>query len=253
MNHQALTAWQWGASALIHLSVLGLLALLVRSIPTQDAYVPLNLSISWAAPPAARPEPLERAVDPKERRAPEVTPAPSIEQPPVIDKLKPVIEPSASVAEGPAPAIPEEDPLATANAPQPAAPSIAAQPEPYQEPDPVPPEPVIAARFDAAYLNNPAPVYPLLSRRLREEGKVLLRVQVSAQGRAEHLYVKKSSGYRRLDEAAQQAVSQWRFIPARQGAEPVTSDVTVPIVFRLQDARADNGGYAHEYNNTVFA
>ena len=46
------------------------------------------------------------------------------------------------------------------------------------------PVPVTAARYDAAYLHNPRPAYPPLSRRLGEEGKVLLRVRVSREGLA---------------------------------------------------------------------
>lgn len=245
MKHRTLTAWQWGSSALIHLSVLGLLAVLVRGIPPQDAYVPLDLSISWAAAPLADPEPVERAVEPEKRRAPMEAPDPPLEQQPLFEQQEPVVE-------EPAPTVPEEQPLVAADPVQQAVPSITPPPVPVQAPDPIPPEPVVTARFDAAYLNNPAPVYPLLSRRLREEGKVLLQVRVSVQGRAEHLHVKKSSGYRRLDEAAQEAVAQWRFIPAHQGENPVASDVTVPIVFRLQGARADCGGCVHDNNKSVF-
>lgn len=95
------------------------------------------------------------------------------------------------------------------------------------------PAPVVPPRFDADYLQNPAPVYPPLSRKLHEEGKVLLFVQVSAKGEAENVEIRKSSGFPRLDEAAMSAVRKWRFVPARRGAEPVASSVVVPLVFRL--------------------
>lgn len=90
-----------------------------------------------------------------------------------------------------------------------------------------------AARFDADYLKNPAPDYPPASRRMREEGTVYLDVNVTAEGRAGDLRIKKSSGYARLDEAALDAVRQWRFIPARSGADAVAAHVVVPVVFRL--------------------
>ncbi len=90
-----------------------------------------------------------------------------------------------------------------------------------------------AARFDADYLQNPAPAYPAMSRRLQEEGKVLLQVKVTATGTAEHVQIKQGSGYPRLDEAALNTVRQWRFIPARRGDEAVAASVVVPIVFRL--------------------
>ena len=40
------------------------------------------------------------------------------------------------------------------------------------------------ARFDADYLQNPKPKYPALSRRLGEEGKVVLRVRAERAGAA---------------------------------------------------------------------
>ncbi|MGV3742385.1 MAG: energy transducer TonB, partial [Burkholderiaceae bacterium] len=59
-----------------------------------------------------------------------------------------------------------------------------------------------AVRFDADYLKNPAPEYPSASRRMREEGTVHLDVNVTVDGKAGELRIRKSSGYARLDEAA---------------------------------------------------
>lgn len=97
------------------------------------------------------------------------------------------------------------------------------------------PAAVTAARFDAAYLQNPRPVYPPLSRRLGEQGKVLLRIRVSPQGQAAAVDLEKSSNFQRLDEAARQVVARWRFVPARRGDEAVEATVIVPIVFRLEE------------------
>lgn len=93
--------------------------------------------------------------------------------------------------------------------------------------------PVIGARFDADYLSNPAPPYPPLARRLGEEGKVVLRVQVSAEGNATQVEIRSSSGFPRLDQSALDTVRRWRFVPARQGDKPLPSTVLVPIVFKL--------------------
>lgn len=95
------------------------------------------------------------------------------------------------------------------------------------------PAPVSPALFDAAYLNNPRPDYPRMSRRLGEEGKVLLRVRVRADGTASTVDLEKGSNFDRLDEAARQAVLRWRFVPAKRGNEAVEASVIVPIVFRL--------------------
>lgn len=91
------------------------------------------------------------------------------------------------------------------------------------------PAPVTVARYDADYLNNPAPAYPPLSRRLGEEGQVLVRVQVSADGSVLSVELKKSSGFERLDQAALKAVAKYRFTSIGQ-----TSVVVVPIKFNLK-------------------
>jgi protein TonB len=92
---------------------------------------------------------------------------------------------------------------------------------------------VTPARFDAAYLHNPRPDYPSLSRRLGEEGKVLLRVRVSREGQPAAVDLEKSSNFARLDEAARAVVAHWRFVPARRGDEAIEATVIVPVVFRL--------------------
>jgi protein TonB len=90
------------------------------------------------------------------------------------------------------------------------------------------------ARFDADYLRNPKPPYPPISRRMHEEGRVVLRVLVTADGGAGDVELRASSGSARLDEAALHTVRQWKFIPARRDQTPVQSWVLVPITFRLE-------------------
>ena len=92
--------------------------------------------------------------------------------------------------------------------------------------------PLTGARFDADYLHNPAPAYPSYSRRMKERGTVFVLVQVSAQGSALQVTLHQSSGYDRLDEAALEAVKQWRFVPAKRGTTPVAASVVVPIQFK---------------------
>jgi protein TonB len=118
-----------------------------------------------------------------------------------------------------------------------AAPSSFSVPTPPAEPaPPAPPAPVatVGARFDADYLHNPKPVYPSASRRLGEQGRVLLRVFVSADGQAERVEIRTSSGFPRLDQAAEDAVARWRFVPARRGDQAVAAWVQVPITFQLE-------------------
>lgn len=119
------------------------------------------------------------------------------------------------------------------NVPAPAA-VVAAPVEAKPAPVAPPAEPVSLARFDADYLKNPAPPYPPLSRRMGEEGKVVLRVLVNAQGTADSIEIRTSSGSERLDSSAQKAVRNWKFIPAKRGDIAVQSWVQVPIIFKLE-------------------
>ena len=96
----------------------------------------------------------------------------------------------------------------------------------------------VTPRCDVNYLNNPAPAYPPLSRRLREQGTVLLRVHVDADGRATEVEVKSSSGSPRLDQAALLTVRQWRFVPGRLGGQAIAAWVLVPVAFSLSQAPA---------------
>jgi protein TonB len=110
----------------------------------------------------------------------------------------------------------------------------AAPPAPAADATPAMPAPAITpVRFEAAYLHNPRPDYPPLSRRLGEQGKVLLRVRVSREGQPAAVDLEKSSNFERLDDAARQVVSHWRFVPARRGDEAIDATVIVPIIFRL--------------------
>ena len=88
--------------------------------------------------------------------------------------------------------------------------------------------------FDAAFLKNPQPSYPVFAQKRQQEGTVMLKVQVSTDGKAEVIELAKSSGFGLLDEAAQQAVAKWQFIPARQGDLVVIASVIVPIRFALR-------------------
>jgi len=86
----------------------------------------------------------------------------------------------------------------------------------------------------AAYGANPLPPYPLVARRLGMQGMVELDVLVAPDGHAVDVRIRRSSGFAPLDEVAVKTVRErWRFVPARQGTQPIESRVTVPIVFRL--------------------
>jgi len=162
------------------------------------------------APAKARAEPPRKPDQPRHAPLPPTTANKAL---PVLTAAAPAAAPSALAVTPPAAA------AAVAVASPAAAPAAALA--------------VVGARFDADYLHNPKPVYPAASRRLGEEGRVLLRVRVSAQGLPLSVDVRQSSGSPRLDEAARAAVERWRFVPAKQGTEAVESTVVVPLQFTL--------------------
>ena len=94
--------------------------------------------------------------------------------------------------------------------------------------------PITPPDLKAAYLDNPQPRYPQASMRRGEQGRVMLRVFVTAEGRVERVEIITSSGYPRLDHAAEDEVLRWKFTPARQGDKPVAASVSVPIDFRIE-------------------
>ncbi|MEZ7815601.1 MAG: energy transducer TonB [Burkholderiaceae bacterium] len=86
----------------------------------------------------------------------------------------------------------------------------------------------------AVQASSPPPDYPALSRRLGEQGEVVLRVQVSAGGHALTVELAKPSGFDRLDRAALQAVGRWRFVPAMANGQLLTAWFEVPVRFELR-------------------
>jgi protein TonB len=92
---------------------------------------------------------------------------------------------------------------------------------------------VVWPSSDADYLNNPAPVYPGMSRRMGEQGTVVLRVFINTEGRAEKSEIRTSSGYSRLDDAALATVQRWRYVPGKRAGVPEAMWFNVPIRFLL--------------------
>lgn len=99
--------------------------------------------------------------------------------------------------------------------------------------EPAPQLEFIAPRSDAAHLNNPAPSYPSMSRRLGEQGRVILEVYILANGTVSEVKIKQSSGFSRLDNAAIQAVKKWRYQPARRGQQAIDFWYIQPLSFSL--------------------
>ena len=83
------------------------------------------------------------------------------------------------------------------------------------------------------YIHAPQPVYPQLSRRMGEQGKVILRILVNEKGLPDQVLVQTSSGSARLDEAGRQAALRALFKPYLEDGRAVAVFVIVPLNFQL--------------------
>jgi protein TonB len=145
------------------------------------------------------------------------TPAPSATQEPLSPlaaRAEPVDAPAATGSASPSPSSPA------------ASKPVAREAE----------APVSVVRVEPSLIasSQQPPVYPRASRRAGEAGTVVLRINIAASGAVTATAVAVSSGFERLDAAAQKAVQQWRFTPGTVDGVPTAMPLQVPIRFELQ-------------------
>jgi len=75
------------------------------------------------------------------------------------------------------------------------------------------------------------PVYPPIAKAARQSGTVVLQATISKTGSIENLHV--ISGPPMLQQAAMDAVRQWRYRPYLLNGEPVEVETTVNVIFTL--------------------
>lgn len=184
-----------------------------------------------AAPPAPAPEPAPptSAPPPKVAAPPRPAPAP---RPRPAPRPAPAPQPLAvQESAAPAPVVAAPAPPAPAPAPAP----VPAPPAPAPAPAPPAPPVVVQPSSNAAYLNNPPPPYPPMSKRLGETGRVIVRVLIGPNGRAQEARIQRSSGFERLDEIAlETARDRWRYVPGTRNGVPEAMWFNVPINFVLE-------------------
>jgi len=204
LQHARIAAW----STALAVHVLALLLLLV---PATYVAAPLprdtSLQVRW------------------------IVPAPTPPVPPPIQTAAP-LPPTAPTAVSHALPAPLPAPVAQLQTPAIALPATEAVPAlPVA---PVEPSAAPAAGATLRYRSAPPPAYPLAALRSGEQGTVLLRVEVAADGRPTAVAVERSSGSRALDQAArQQVLRRWQFVPAMAEGQPVAAIGLVPISFAL--------------------
>ena len=170
-------------------------------------------------------------------------PTPEAKEPPPPAQPPPKPMPRQPVVRQQAPRpVAKPDPIAAPNAPMGVAEAVPApvtEAPPTPAAPPAPPSPPAPPRIElpssnAGYLNNPKPTYPAISRRLGEQGKVVLRVFIDAEGSPQQIEIRQSSGYERLDQQALDAVRRWRFVPGKRNGVPEAMWNIVPINFVLE-------------------
>ena len=213
-----------GAVLLGHVGVACLLSsgMLTRVVPASGPDKVIMASVVMDAPtpptphtpPAPQRQPQAKPVSPQAQATPVLSPkAPSNTAP--IASIVPSVPSAAPVPAMPAtPQANSQRLAATATATATAA-------------------AVVLPSTQADDLKNPAPPYPRQSKRMGEEGTVLIRVWVTPEGRAEKTEIKTSSGHARLDEAALSTVQRWRFVPGQRNGLPEAMWFNVPIRFVL--------------------
>ncbi len=78
------------------------------------------------------------------------------------------------------------------------------------------------------------PPYPPGAKLRKEQGVVLYRVSVNADGKIDGIELVRSSGFPVLDQAAREAVMRTAFVPAFWMNRPLADQVTIRIKFELK-------------------
>ncbi|MCA9401982.1 MAG: energy transducer TonB, partial [Candidatus Omnitrophica bacterium] len=81
---------------------------------------------------------------------------------------------------------------------------------------------------------NEAPIYPRIARIKGWTGKVWLEVYINTFGAVQNVNVVKSSGHHVIDQAALEAVREWKFIPASVDGVPEASKIILPIELKME-------------------
>jgi len=228
VNHPSLTPSQRttvliGGAVLLH--VLGLWALHTGLLQRATEWVIPVAMVSEMPPMAVKPPPPPSSPSPPtptQRASPAPTPLALAPLPTPQPTAVPVAPPTVAAT-------------APVNAPVSATAPVAPVPSVVAVPAPSPPAKVDMPTTVADYQAKSPPVYPAMSKRMGEQGRVVLRVLIGADGVPQQAEVQQSSGHGRLDRAAVEAVMRWRYVPGKRGGVPETMWFQVPIEFKLEN------------------
>lgn len=155
-------------------------------------------------------------------------------KPPPVEKTPPKQAPKPDYVppvEVPRPAANNNSIAQFSNTPAPVSPKPVEVPAPVVVAQP----PVRTPAVINASSSCETPEYPSQSRRLQESGTVQLRFYVGTDGKVIESTVEKSSGYKRLDEAARLALSKCQFKPGTVDGKPEASWANLRYIWKLED------------------
>ncbi len=179
-----------------------------RIIPTPDEAI--TLMVNFINPP-----PPEQSKPPKP-------------EPPKPPKPRPIEPPEHLHLAAEAPVVLPDEPVVFVPPP---APVVVVSPLPLLPPQPV----MLSNELSVSCPERSPPDYPMFAKRMNEQGRVVLRVELGEDGRVANATVKTSSGYQRLDAAALGAVKTWRCKPAMQNGAAVRAVALQPFSFILEE------------------
>lgn len=252
MTQRARSRRAWAVSLALHLLVIGVVLWgLERVLPPptpKETPVPLSLAMLAVTPSPPPPEPIPQDVT---TPPPPEPPAPveAVPEPSPVPAPKPL--PKAEVKPAPKPAVPPKPrEKTTPRAAQPVSEAPAHEATPVAAAQETPPAPAVIAAPAPAPVTDMAAEdaykallrgridahkrYPPLSRRMGEEGTVVVSFRLNADGEISQLSVVKGSGSERLDEAALEAVRQAApFPPFPEGVKRTSWSFSLPLQFAL--------------------
>lgn len=193
-------------------------AILLQETPTPQPPVPKVEPPPAPLPPPPTPQPPPPLVSP----APPPVAPPSPTLAPQVPSVEVAVKPSTTTTQA-------ITAVASSN-PQPApAPAITAAPA-----APVRAAPPTRTPASVSSAQCEKPDYPSASRRMEEEGTVSLRFLVGVDGQVIQSEIEKSSGFKRLDEAARAGLSKCRFQPATVDGRPEQAWASMKYTWRLE-------------------
>jgi len=92
----------------------------------------------------------------------------------------------------------------------------------------------LLSKGDIIFDRQPKPRYPIVSRKLGEEGTVLVKGCIEENGSIRNVEIINGSGHARLDAEAIETVRRWTFSGGDQKSKKIISCYRIPIQFVLE-------------------